>query len=142
MNRGLWNASLALVILGIISLWAGVIISFYEKERRALKGKTTGRIVDLVMKEGEGPYRNKYYPVVEYYAEGKLYKVISLTGAYPSRWEIGQKIPLLYDPADPEMIREDSRPVLIRHLSALFYGAGIIMLLAGIYTFIRFAVRG
>ena len=128
--------------MGIIGLWAGVVISFYEKERRALKGRATGRIVDQIMKEGDGPYRYKYYPVVEYYAEGKLYKVTSLTGAYPSKWEIGQKIPLLYDQDDPEKIMEDSRPLFIRHLSAFFYGVGIIMLLAGIYTFIRFAVRG
>ena len=93
------------------------------------------------MREGDGPYRNKYYPVVEYYAEGKLYKKTLEEGAYPGRWETGEKIPILYDPSDPMRAGEDTGNPFFRYLPAMLYAAGIIMLLAGIYTFIRFALR-
>ena len=142
MDRGLWNTSLILVVLGLISLGAGVLAAVYEREHKVFKGKATGRIVDLIQKEGDGPYRNRYHPVVEYYAEGKLYKKTLDEGAYPSKWEIGQKIPLLYDPSDPERVGEDERSLIVRYIPAFAYTAGIILLLTGIYVFIRFALRG
>lgn len=106
-----------------------------------LKGRTNGKVVDLILIEGEGPYRNRYYPVVEYYAEGKLYKKQMNQGSYPSRWEIGQKIKVIYDPADPSRMRQDERG-MIQYLPSLLYGGGAVLLIIGILLFTRFALRG
>ncbi len=129
------------MVTGLICLAAAAAVSYYERGRRLLKGSANGRVVDLILIEGDGPYRNRYYPVVEYYAEGRLYKKRMNQGAYPSRWEIGQKIPVVYDPADPARMRVDERG-MIRYLPGALYAAGGILLISGIFLFIRFALRG
>lgn len=126
---------------GLICLAAAAAVRYYERGRMLLKGRTNGKVVDLILIEGEGPYRNRYYPVVEYYAEGKLYKKQMNQGSYPSRWEIGQKIKVIYDPADPSRMRQDERG-MIQYLPSLLYGGGAVLLIIGIFLFTRFALRG
>ena len=75
----------------------------------------------------------------EFYANGKLYKVTSPKGWMPSRYQIGDKVKLNYDPKDPSVYRlaeKGGRQYLPQFLEA----AGVLMLTVGVVLFINFAL--
>ncbi|MDD2958227.1 MAG: hypothetical protein PHR92_06825 [Lachnospiraceae bacterium] len=145
MNKSLWIASCCLIIIGLLFLLAGVILQYYQQYKEPLKGRTTGKVVELLLAEpkkrtGAG-YKNYYYPIFEYFAEGKLYKVRYPYGAYPSPFHINQEIKLCYNKEDPleYQIAEINKWKL---LSSALYGAGVISVMIGCIIFLIFAVRG
>ena len=151
--------------LGLIA--AGMILAVYDRSRELYHGHARARVVELARVEEEGRYRNRYYPVVEYYANGMLCKVMVsdqdasdafrhpyrhyLQPGLPSRrsfgrqgrpeaWEIGYEVNILYDPANPERIQV--LPSNLRtNLPALMGGAGVVLVLTGVFSFLRFASR-
>ena len=129
-----------LIVLGLVMLVAGVILKAVDREKEIYEGHATARVGELVRRDGDGRYRSRYYPVLEYYAEGMLYKVVYPSGAYPARWEVGKELNILYEPADPEkycIVENSVRLVLPQILQT----AGIAFLLLGVVSFIRFASR-
>ena len=80
MDKTLWTASLFLVILGFLLLIAGALCRVYVNYKEPRRGRVTARVVDLLLQEPVSQdqiriYKNCYYPVFEFYAEGKLYKI-------------------------------------------------------------------
>ena len=145
MDRSLWTASLFLVILGLLSLAGGVVSRIYQHYREAGRGRVTARVVDLVLKESDGAdsrfsYKNCYYPGFEYYAGGKLYKIVHPKGSYPSAFHVNQAVKLTYDREDPANY-EIARNNIWGTLSAALYGAGVACLCGAFLLFISFAQR-
>lgn len=145
MNKGLWDTSLGLVILGLLMIGAGTVYNWYILGKMRLQGKAEGKVVDLELREGSGegntPFSNALYPVIEYYAKGKLYKVVCSEGSYPSPYKIGDRMTIRYSLHNPArfVIAGTTREEKIAKISQ---AAGAALVGIGILIFIRFALRG
>ncbi len=146
MNKGLWTASLVLLVVGLIFLAMGIGCHLYENFKEPLKCRCTARVVELLLEEPKPGeqflfYKNCYYPVIEYYAEGKLYKLRYPHGSYPSRFKLNQEIKITYKKGQPEeFLLEKQSP--LRLLSQCLYGVGVAALLTACIIFLIFAMRG
>lgn len=69
--------------------------------------KTQGTVLDVVeRKTSDG---KSYYPVYSFVdVYGTRHKIYSKSGSYPPEYEIGDSIPIFYDPENPEKIKMDS----------------------------------
>lgn len=146
MNKGLWTASLIFLLLGLLFLAVGIGCHLYENLKAPLKRRCTARVVELLLEEPKPGeqflfYKNCYYPVIEYYAEGKLYKLRYPHGSYPSRFKLNQEIRITYEKGRPEAFTMEKRSTL-RLLSQCLYGVGVGFLLIACIIFLRFAMRG
>ena len=145
MNTTIWHFSFALIFLGVTGIAAGLILREVQRQKKELKGHVTARVVDLVLKETsdgrKNRFTNRYHPVLEYYAGGRLYKQIYPYGAYPSLWEINQQIPIDFNVENPSEYELSSASFKTR-LPQYLYWAGIGILLAGVVLFLSFARRG
>ena len=145
MNKGLWTASLFLLVIGLGCIVARLVLQMIFSERAQLKGHTTARVVDLQLREdpaaGNRQFRHCFYPVFEYYAGGRLYKQVYPVGSYPSRWKVNDEIRLDYDPEDPN-IYELSTWSMQRILPPALSVFGVILVLTACVIFLRFATRG
>jgi hypothetical protein len=78
-----------------------------------------------------------YAPVFEYRASGRQIQVAESLYSSPPQFELGEKVPIRYDPENPESARIDRpfnlyfAPVLLAGLGLIFGGAGAVMLLTG-----------
>jgi hypothetical protein len=62
---------------------------------------TTGTVVELKeQSDGEGGCCT-YVPVVEYVVNDQSYSMEGDTASDPPQYEVGEEVPILYDPADP-----------------------------------------
>lgn len=145
MNKALWNVSLFLVLLGVICLVAGVALAAWLQDQKRMKGHVKARVVDFEMKPdqgtGRGQFQNACFPVIEYYANGFLYKKTLEKGAYPSPYQIGDGIEIDYDLNDPNRYRVRARSGQEKLAWGLSRG-GMVLTAIGIFLFLRFAVRG
>ena len=144
VNKGLWNLSLLLMILGVLIFLAGAYLRTWRKRREIFTVAVDAVVVDIIVREKkkmtESMFANALYPVLQYYADGKLIKITYPRGEYPSRYKIGQKLSIAYDPARPErciILRQPWR----RYLPSLLCGAGMTLFISGVVTFILFASR-
>lgn len=129
-----------MIVLGLAMLAAGVILKAVDREKEIYKGHARAKVVEHRRRDEDGRYRSRLYPVLEYYAEGMLYKVVYPHGSYPARWNIGKELNILYEPTDPEeycIVEATFRYWLPQILQA----GGILFLLIGVVSFIRFASR-
>lgn len=70
MDKTLWSVSLFLILSGILLLIGGVGVQFYLSWKEPLKGRTSAKVVELLLQEpnqhiSEYGYKNLYYPVLE-----------------------------------------------------------------------------
>ncbi len=145
MNKALWNASLFLLATGMLLTAAGFILSQVYKRRETLKGHAAARVVELLLEKNPlaktDDYQNCFYPVLEFYTGGKLYKIRYPEGSLPSRFTVGQKVRIDFDPENPaDFVIADAG--MHQYLPEIIAGAGILLFLLGILIFLRFAVRG
>ena len=141
MNRGLWTASVLLVIAGIGMILAGMFLSETHSRGKTAFRRVKARVVDLLRREEEGRFRSRYYPVIEYYAGGRLVKTVFEEGSYPSRWQVGDEIFIEYSARHPEKCRRAQEGFRFI-LPGILWGGGVFLVMLGITAFIRFAVRG
>ena len=146
MDKSLWAASCFLIVVGILFLIVGIVCQLYQNYKEPFEGKTTARVVDLQLRETENRrqpmlYKNCYYPVFEYYAGGKLYKVTHPEGSYPSAFHVNQEVPLCYNQKDPleYKMAENSK---IKILAQALYAVGVLGIAVGCVIFLIFARRG
>ena len=130
-------------MMGFVCLLGGLIAGVYERKKNPMHAYADAKVVDLLLRKADtqGPYMNHYYPVLEYYADGNLYKQVWPEGSYPSAWHVGQTVRICYRPDDPDdytICRDVKKGRLPVYLST----AGMIFLGAAALVFIRFAVRG
>ncbi|ADO67941.1 DUF3592 domain-containing protein [Stigmatella aurantiaca] len=82
--------------------------------------------------------KNTYYPVLRYLTqEGAQHEVVSPVGSNPPRYREGDRVPLLYNPANPQDVRIHNflnlwlLPLLFGFMGAAFLLVGVLALSAG-----------
>ena len=48
-----------------------------------------------------------YIPVVEFEASGRAYTIEGDTASYPPAYDVGERVPVIYDPSDPQTAQID-----------------------------------
>jgi hypothetical protein len=134
-----------LLLVGVIFLAVGAIqlglgIFFFARTRRFLRTavETTGTIVDLVeSRSSEGG--TSYKAVVEFQtADGRSMKWTESMASNPPAGDIGEQIPIKYDPKNPSRARIAKRfrlwfvSALLGLLGLLFLGIGAVLTAAGV----------
>ena len=142
MNNGIWILSFVCLVAGLIMTAAGLILRSYKRSRQQLAGHTYGRVIDLKLRELPGTnknnnFRNLYFPVFEFYANGKLYRENYPYGTYPSSFKVGDEVRIDYDPDDPHEyeLRHNSIKDM---LPSIIYTGGVALTCAGALFFIIF----
>ncbi len=140
---GLWYGSLFCLILGTASLIIGYILRQIQNSRRVWSGHTTGKVVELVLRPGETPqgqFRDRYYPVIEFYARGKLYRVEGPQGSWPSIYTVNQEVLIDYDVNEPAAFQIGTKDIF-SYLPTILYGVGTVLLLTSAVVFLKYALR-
>ncbi len=144
MSGELWIAGAVFMILGVITAAAGIILNVYGESSRPYGGFTEGKVVEIVSLERdpnmEAEFRNRQAAVFEFYANGKLMKVLDQTDTYPCPYELNQRVRISYDPDYPiryEVVSTENRRILSIALNA----AGVVLILIGVFLFLRYAGR-
>jgi len=88
--------------LGICAYCTMNTKSFLNKAER-----TNGTVLDVVeQRTSDGTMFYPVYSFVDVY--GTQHKIYSKSGSYPPRYDVGDLIPILYDPENPKEIKMDS----------------------------------
>ncbi|MCD7746228.1 MAG: DUF3592 domain-containing protein [Lachnospiraceae bacterium] len=144
MTSDLWIKGVVFIILGLIACIAGVVMKLYAATRRPYPGYAEARVVDIISVErdryAESRFRNRQAAVFEFYANGKLIKIVDREDSYPCPYHLYQKVRLCYDPADPEQYRVITAE-RERTLSVVLNAVGIVLILIGVLIFILYASR-
>ncbi len=141
--REIWVLSCTCMVFGIVLFVAGAICQYYRIYAEPYKGRAVGRVVELILdrpKVGGSPFRNVYYPVIEFYAEGQLIKVKYPHGSYPSAYRKNQEIKIYFNLDNPRQFRiVRSNP--LKNLAFALAAAGMVFMVGGGIGFLVFAVR-
>lgn len=144
MTNDLWITGAVLIILGLITDIAGQILKSYDASKRTFEGYAEASVVDIVPikrdREVQSEFRNRQAAVFQFYADGKLIKVIDKDDTYPCPYRLHERVILSYDPDDPEhyrIIRDHKK-----HNFAIFLNIlGVVIILAGVFVFLAYALR-
>jgi len=97
-----------LILCGLIAFTAAAI-AFRQRQFAATRwASTQGMVVD-VTSHAITPGNPYFFPVIEYTTlEGQTFRFEADLGSYPSTPSRGQKVAVLYDPANPQHARLNS----------------------------------
>lgn len=145
MNSFLWTFSWVLIIAGILLIIAGSVSRAYQEDKEKFKGRALATVVDIVadLPDDEGlamGIHDYYYPVLAYYAGGRLFKERYPQGGNPCPLTMNQKIEIQYDPEIPSHFKPAQKTQLHR-LSNVLYGFGLLCCVLGGILFVLFAMR-
>jgi hypothetical protein len=100
-----------------------------------------GRVIDLVVRQyqetNQQVIQEYYYPVVEFnLPSGSLRRVQLSEGSWPSAYEIGDAVTILYDPEHPNnaRIKSTSSSILVWILPGVTGIVGVAFLAAALFT--------
>lgn len=131
MSNVIWGISGFLLITGILSIGAGVLSQRILKKKEEYQGNAVGTVIDIVMdeadEEGKGRgIREYFYPILGYYAHGKLQKSRYKVGSYPCKYKLNDKINIKFKEDSPEefIVAVKDRA---NKLSSILYIVGIIL---------------
>jgi hypothetical protein len=105
-------------------IYAWSIETFREKAKRA-----SGEVIDLIedLSSNDGP---TYSPSFRFTTpDGEVWKVTSFTGTNPAVFSVGDRVTVLYDPANPAKARIDS-------VTQLWTGPVVFGIIAAVALFI------
>ncbi|MCD7762011.1 MAG: DUF3592 domain-containing protein [Lachnospiraceae bacterium] len=144
MSDSLWIKGVICIILGLAADIAGLVLKFYSAQKRPYAGYADAKVVEIIPVErdrnAEAYFRNRQAAVFEFFADGKLIKLVDQEDAYPCPYELGQRIQLCYDPDDPEkyvVLHENKEHFQTIALNSL----GVLLIVAGVLLFLRYAMR-
>jgi hypothetical protein len=123
IRRSPWLAlfPLTALISAIFAIWAAYNAIEMSRDWKS----TTGTVVDL-----ESGGKGGYFPVVTFSTGGKSYRFRSYQGSNPAPYAIGETVPTLYDPTEPDHAIIDS--FTERYIGVIIGGAlAIVFFLAG-----------
>lgn len=146
MYHELWNASIALLLLGGLCFLAGQICNACSHRYLRYPARAEARVVDIVAvpREGEAAlseYHNRLAAVFEFYADGRPVKVTDAAETYPCPYRRGERVQLCYDPNDPkrhEVIKKDKWKMRSGRLNRL--GSLLVLAGCGLFLFYAFSV--
>jgi hypothetical protein len=115
--------------LVFVCVGAGILMSEVSFGRTARKAE--GVVVELIARTSRGKTRSTVYaPAVEFQANGKTVKFVNATASSPPEHEVGERVPVLFDPARPENATIDTwmsrffLPTIFLILGSLFAAIG------------------
>jgi hypothetical protein len=123
IRRSPWLAlfPLTALISAIIAIWAAYNAIEVTREWKS----ATGTVVDL-----ESGSKGGFFPVITFSVGGQSYHFRSNNGSNPAPYAIGESVPILYDPTDPDHATIDS--FTGRYLGVIIGGGlAIVFALAG-----------
>ncbi len=89
---------------GVVFLSIGLGLAFWEWAFLRTAQTTAGTVVRLEERtrgEGRGRVHN-YAPVFEFEVDGKRHEIVSKVASNPASAAVGDRVEVLYDPANPE----------------------------------------
>lgn len=146
MGSELWTLSGWLIGIGAVLIVAGLCCRYYRKSKEVYKGRADGTVIELTAGEPDeiglrAGVHDYFYPVIAYYAKGKLYKVrYDEGGGNPCAFHIGDKLRLYYDSDHPSAIKIET-PNPLKKVSKLLYYLGLLFCVAGGAAFLAFVGR-
>jgi len=142
-NR-LWIEGIVFIILGLIAEIAGSILKVLNATKRPYIGYAEAKVVDIIPVErdryAQARFRNRQAAVFEFFADGKLIKIVDREDIYPCPYRINQRVCLSYDPEEPQnycIIGKEQMHILAVALNAI----GVFFILLGCLLFVRYAMR-
>lgn len=118
--------------MGLLFLLIGIfLMKVFGRKRKTASMVTTARVVDVECRRDSGG-STYYYPVFEYYAGGRMQRVVSIFGSSPCRYQTGEETELHYDPEKPEKFWCERDTKMMKLLCGIFMGIGGIFLVLGI----------
>lgn len=124
---------------GILFFVSGIVIyKIFKKRQERASATTTATVVEIIHKRihyshsmdftsmGDG-----YYPVYEYYANGKLQRVKSIFGTSPCPYQIGEQVELHFNPDKPSEIFVEKDLHILKSFRAVFCVVGGIHAILG-----------
>ncbi|PWH14924.1 MAG: DUF3592 domain-containing protein [Anaerolineae bacterium] len=147
MRRRRFNHPFDGLLGGPIAILIGAILLFFGQQTQSRtaafvqqSARAEGIVVDLVRTQKtdeRGNIQTSYYPVIEFTtAQGELIRYQASTGSNPPSHQKGDKVQVLYNPANPQRAVEDSFFSLWLP-SAIMLGSGALVILIGIVAFLR-----
>lgn len=140
MRRGRLPFVVGLVFGGVGIVLAVVAVIVVGVTLGALRdgARTEGTVVDVVARtsttedsDGRSRESTAYHPTVRFRADGRTYTFTSSTGSDPPAYEVGDRVPVVYDPADPGDARVNTfwslylAPIVLGGLAVVFLAVGV-----------------
>lgn len=121
--------------VGVLSTLVGVGLLLRVREvRRNCTEKTTGRICRVKAKRWGRSSR--FYPVVEYIADGKDYvKESGLSTGLKNKYKVGEPLDVKYNPEKPEEFIVTAAADIGCGIVSLLFGLGVLSIVAYIILF-------
>lgn len=142
--RILGMATILTVLFGLVFLGVGWLISSHETERQRTALHASGEVIENA--EFLDPEMDRNRPEAVMYAprlrfttaSGQSFEFLSTTRTRPARYAVGERVPVLYDPARPSEASIESSDAT----GAVFTGVGIfVLVIAGVLTAFGVALR-
>ncbi|WP_405147900.1 DUF3592 domain-containing protein [Sphaerisporangium sp. NBC_01403] len=132
------NAAFIIGAIGLTMavLGGAVILNARDFRRRARRGR--GQVVRLRAVRTGGTRRERrhsavYHPVLRFTTDnGEQVEAESPVGSNPPPASPGDRVPIIYDPADPTQVRIDSALGGGTLLGTLLIGFGLLLLVLGV----------
>lgn len=125
-------------LLGIIFLLVSIgMMSSYQKKNKICTAETSGTVINIVRHgttSGDSSVSSEgYYPVYEFYAQGKTIQKESHIGRDRPMFQIGDHITVRYDPENPELfyVLEEKQDLI----SKIFLTVGIVLIVIACIIF-------
>lgn len=145
--EGCWNHFKSGCLLLLLNLtWVAMLGAayYYGRTSWALSSggaAAAGKVVALKESPATQDSGVTYAPVIEYKVAGRSYTYTSPNSSHPPAYTVGERVTLLYDPADPGRARVDSWWELWL-MPALLGGAALVIAVVVNGLAFRAAVRG
>lgn len=146
MSNGFGMLGIVLIVLGAACMAAGSLGVLLRRNKETFRGRAEATVVEIVTDEPDACGKEKgihdyFYPVMAYYAGGRLIRKRFQEGSNPSKFRISQKIKVRYDLSDPSSFILDENNSA-RQIGRVLYYVGLVLVVAGGVVFIMFANRG
>jgi hypothetical protein len=121
--------------VGLLLLVIAIFLIYRTRRFLARAVDTTGTVISFVTSHSsEGGVT--YKPVVQFQVGGQVVQFVDSMGSSPPSYEVGEVLPVKYDPLNPQKARPNKpfrlwfAPGLLILMGAIFGGIGAAMLLA------------
>jgi hypothetical protein len=129
--------------LAILLLAAAQLLRYALRQEERYPGHAEARVVDIrneprSQEAALSEFRNRQVAVFEYFADGKLVKVVDEADTYPCPYHMNQKVRICYNPDDP--MEYEVEPYNRKRVwGSILHGLGLVFAFAGCILFLLYA---
>ena len=124
-----------IILFGLIFIGVGVFMLIKDNDlAKRCTASEEGTVVEIITEDStddDGFTQYTYYPVIQYTVDGKTVSKKSSSGSNPSKYNVNDKVDILYDPNKVEdyIIKGDKTTSF---LGVIFVVAGIAVAIIGV----------